>query len=242
MPELPEIKLMCLFLNKFSNNEIKEIITKNVKRKPELVLPFKMKWSQHGKEMCLETNNNQKLFFTLGFGTWSIVNPNRADDKIKNNTVLSFVIDDNVHVSLIDQRRFSKWKIQNDFSKSRGPDPLKDIQAFKDNIKKNLNKKVFDKPIYEMLLDQKYFCGVGNYLRAVILHYINDDPFQSAREYINKHGDTFLDVIPGIMNESYELQRDGKMEDAWYYPYGSGEKITDSNKRTFWYDKKWKKN
>lgn len=242
MPELPEIKLMCDFLNKFSQNEIRDILTKKEDRKPNLTFPFTMSWNQHGKEMCCQTNHNEKLFFTLGFGTWSVVNPNRVEDKIKRNIVFSFVIDDNIHIVLIDQRRFSKWKIASDFSKSRGPDPLKDPKSFKENILKNLNKKIFDAPIYETMLDQKYFCGVGNYLRAVILNRINKDPFQKAREYIIHTGEIFLDTIIEVIQESYKLQSEDKMENIWYYPYGTGEKIVDKNNRTFWYDKKFLKN
>jgi len=106
---------------------------------------------------------------------------------------------------------------------------------------KNLKKKTFDAPIYQVMLDQKYFCGVGNYLRAVILNCINDDPFQTSRDYINKNGEEFLDAVIGVIQESYDLQTDNKMEKAWYYPYGSGEKIVDKNKRTFWFDKRWLK-
>jgi formamidopyrimidine-DNA glycosylase len=231
---------MCDFLNKFSSNEIRDITTKNANKKPNLTLPFTASWDQHGKEMCCETNHGEKLFFTLGFGTWSVVNINKVEDKIRNNIVFSFVLDEHVHIVLIDQRRFSKWKVSSDFSKSRGPDPLKDAIAFKNNILKNLKKKVFDKPIYEMLLDQKYFCGVGNYLRAVILNCIDSDPFQSARDYIEKNGEEFLDTVIGVIQESYELQSSGKMVPEWYFPYGSGESIKDKNGRTFWFSKKWK--
>lgn len=34
---------------------------------------------------------------------------------------------------------------------------------------KNLDDRAFDKPICEALLNQKYFNGIGNYLRAEIL-------------------------------------------------------------------------
>ena len=37
----------------------------------------------------------------------------------------------------------------------------------------NLEKSVFNKPICEVLLNQKYFNGIGNYLRAEILYRYN---------------------------------------------------------------------
>ncbi|EOB00007.1 Endonuclease VIII-like 1, partial [Anas platyrhynchos] len=40
----------------------------------------------------------------------------------------------------------------------------------RENVLKNLDDKAFDKPICEALLNQKYFNGIGNYLRAEILY------------------------------------------------------------------------
>lgn len=41
---------------------------------------------------------------------------------------------------------------------------------FRKNVLSNLPDKVFDRPICEALLNQKYFNGIGNYLRAEILY------------------------------------------------------------------------
>lgn len=40
----------------------------------------------------------------------------------------------------------------------------------RENVLKNLDDKAFDKPICEALLNQKFFNGIGNYLRAEILY------------------------------------------------------------------------
>lgn len=40
----------------------------------------------------------------------------------------------------------------------------------RENVLKNLEDKAFDKPICEALLNQKFFNGIGNYLRAEILY------------------------------------------------------------------------
>lgn len=42
--------------------------------------------------------------------------------------------------------------------------------ACRENVLKNLEDRAFDKPICEVLLNQKYFNGIGNYLRAEILY------------------------------------------------------------------------
>ncbi|XP_059802143.1 endonuclease 8-like 1 isoform X2 [Hypanus sabinus] len=49
------------------------------------------------------------------------------------------------------------------------------------NVLSNLSDKAFDKPICEALLNQKYFNGIGNYLRAEILFRLKVPPFEKAR-------------------------------------------------------------
>ncbi|XP_009956921.1 PREDICTED: endonuclease 8-like 1, partial [Leptosomus discolor] len=50
-----------------------------------------------------------------------------------------------------------------------------------ENVLKNLEDKAFDKPICEALLNQKFFNGIGNYLRAEILYRLKIPPFEKAR-------------------------------------------------------------
>lgn len=40
----------------------------------------------------------------------------------------------------------------------------------RENVLRNLADKIFDRPICEALLDQRFFNGIGNYLRAEILY------------------------------------------------------------------------
>ncbi|NXU93326.1 NEIL1 Endonuclease, partial [Xiphorhynchus elegans] len=51
----------------------------------------------------------------------------------------------------------------------------------RENVLKNLDDRTFDMPICEALLDQKYFNGIGNYLRAEILYRLKIPPFEKAR-------------------------------------------------------------
>ncbi|KAF2985407.1 hypothetical protein EK904_005541 [Melospiza melodia maxima] len=55
------------------------------------------------------------------------------------------------------------------------------IQNARENVLKNLEDRAFDKPICEVLLNQKYFNGIGNYLRAEILYRLKIPPFEKAR-------------------------------------------------------------
>nr|XP_032632482.1 endonuclease 8-like 1 isoform X2 [Chelonoidis abingdonii] len=50
-----------------------------------------------------------------------------------------------------------------------------------ENVLRNLSDKAFNKPICEALLNQKFFNGIGNYLRAEILYRLKIPPFEKAR-------------------------------------------------------------
>ncbi|NXY26859.1 NEIL1 Endonuclease, partial [Atrichornis clamosus] len=81
----------------------------------------------------------------------------------------------------VDPRRFGSWRLGDAWQPERGPCVVSEYQAFRENVLKNLDDKAFDKPICEVLLNQKYFNGIGNYLRAEILYRSKIPPFEKAR-------------------------------------------------------------
>ncbi|XP_048173801.1 endonuclease 8-like 1 isoform X5 [Corvus hawaiiensis] len=81
----------------------------------------------------------------------------------------------------VDPRRFGSWRLGDAWQPERGPCVVSEYQAFRGNVLKNLDDRAFDKPICEVLLNQKYFNGIGNYLRAEILYRLKIPPFEKAR-------------------------------------------------------------
>ncbi|NXM56463.1 NEIL1 Endonuclease, partial [Illadopsis cleaveri] len=81
----------------------------------------------------------------------------------------------------VDPRRFGSWRLGDAWQPERGPCVVSEYQAFRENVLKNLDDRAFDKPICEALLNQKYFNGIGNYLRAEILFRSKIPPFEKAR-------------------------------------------------------------
>ncbi|NXH13832.1 NEIL1 Endonuclease, partial [Bucco capensis] len=81
----------------------------------------------------------------------------------------------------VDPRRFGSWRLGDAWQPDRGPCVLTEYQAFRENVLKNLEDKAFDKPICETLLNQKFFNGIGNYLRSEILYRLKIPPFERAR-------------------------------------------------------------
>jgi endonuclease VIII-like 1 len=267
MPESPEIRMYTDFLNyigsKSSCHGVQKMpISKNKDisfsiMDPELGLhPLSLSFESKGKEISMNLYNEDTFYkrylFQMGMsGYWLLCDePNfHSTPKVKNNTVLRLLIhssDSDVHgfLCLVDTRRFAKWSEVNkdSWGSNRGPDPFYQRDVFKENILFSLHEKEFNKPIYEVLLNQKFFNGVGNYIRAVICGRIDVNPFQSARDYIKINPDLFFETIWNVMDESYDLQISNKMTNDWYSPYDDKKEgyIEDSNKRKFWYKKKWK--
>ncbi|NWH75379.1 NEIL1 Endonuclease, partial [Piaya cayana] len=81
----------------------------------------------------------------------------------------------------VDPRRFGSWRLGPQWQPDRGPCVITEYRDFRENVLKNLDDKAFDKPICEALLNQKFFNGIGNYLRAEILYRLKIPPFEKAR-------------------------------------------------------------
>ena len=73
-------------------------------------------------------------------------------------------------LSFVDPRRFGSWRVVEDgWGDGRGPDIVSEYKLFRANILGNLEDPIFGKAMCETMLCQKYFNGIGNYLRAEIL-------------------------------------------------------------------------
>jgi endonuclease VIII-like 1 len=249
MPELAEVKIMSEYINYVSDKTTFNKVKKSPQNKnPELVIEgeFKIKAHNRGKELLLQIND-KKLLCNMGMsGNWVFLKKGNEP----KHSHLMFDTTDGYTLALVDFRRFSRWKWVEGWSGNRGPCMLTEWDDFVTNLKNNSDKKIFDKPIYELMLDQKYFNGLGNYLRAEILDRSNQNPFVSSREAINNQ--LMLELCRDIVMEAYQLGGgqllqwtnpyfDDKVTfRGWLQCYGKKEKIVDSKGRTFWFDEKYK--
>jgi len=158
-------------------------------------------------------------------------------------------------LSFVDYRRFGRWEIEGNWGKDRGPDPMFDYKNFRANILSNLKAATFNKAICETMLDQKYFNGIGNYLRAEILYRAKIKPFVRAREVLenlDEEGDLkkpdVLDlctIVPSevlTLNKGRNYDPDFEQSDQtfgeWlqcYYVEGMNN-LQDGNGRTMWFE------
>lgn len=255
MPELAEVKITAEQINSICESRIFTKISKSAETKVKTDLhcefnQFTITATSRGKELRLtlhdvESNSKKFMIFTLGMSGYFTL----AESQRPKHAHLVF---ESIFSSLcfVDVRRFGKWK-WSDWSNNRGPCVLTEFTEFKENVLINLHKKEFDKPIYEVMMNQKYFNGIGNYLRAEILNRFDETPFKSAREYILTSLN-FLETCRLVVYESY-LLGGGQLKDwsnpfdvpvngflDWIRCYSIGEKIQDRSNRTFWFNPKWK--
>ena len=255
MPELAEIKIMADYINQVCKNEDFTTISVSESasaRRLSVVQPsdlqiFKISAQARGKELMLTLTQGDleflKISCSMGMsGHWQLCDINNP----LKHTHLKFNTISGKSLCLVDVRRFAKWKIVDTWSPNRGPCPLTQFNEFKQHINLNLSRREFDKPIHLVLMNQKYFSGVGNYIRAELLFRANQDPFETARDAINNNP-SLLELCYQIPYEAY-LLGGGQLKDwenpfevpaggfnEWLQCYGKSNRITDKNGRTLWY-------
>lgn len=261
MPELAELRLTADYINQESEGRIFTRIKKNPAHKgadifKDIDFPFTLSAESRGKELRLEitsvpTNAPDKKVHHLMMGMGMTGHFNWVEEGVlSKHSHLKFVTEGG-SLDFVDVRRFGNWK-WGFWNKDRGPDPTIQFQDFIRNIKNNLDKKDFNKPIHEVLMNQRWFNGIGNYLRAEILYRLDVNPFLPAREVLTKHPEIYA-LCRSIPSQAY-LLGGGSIKD-WVNPFQGAQEIhenfmicygrkgmsylNDHNGRRFWYDPKW---
>lgn len=252
MPEIAELRITADYVNKISEGKNFYTISKNpVHKGCDIVAfetPFKISAKSRGKELCLflttDTTTNS-LRMTMGMsGHFKWIKEGRLEKHahLKFNSIEG-------SLAFVDVRRFGKWK-WGEFSVNRGPDPIDEYDKFIENILSHLHTREFEKPVFEILMNQRYFNGIGNYLRAEILYKADQNPFEPANTALI-YNPKILELCSTLSIEAYFLNGgsikdwknpfDNESSDKWMKCYGNKEMVTkiDRNGRRFWFDKKW---
>jgi len=251
MPEIAEVRIMSDYINHHSDGNTyhsayhveKGNIAKKFHKKE-----FLLESSSNGKELLVKMGDIPIYCFMGMSGNWKYV----PTDKWEDTKHIRLRFDNNDGYSLLMHGGYMgpKYSVNKKFNGvKRGPDPVKEFDKFKENIISNLERKHFDKPICDVLLDQRYFNGVGNYVRSTVLYYLDINPFLDARETIKNNID-ILEMCRDVAIKAYKLNG-GQLRD-WKNPFDSdykefrdwvfyqkGISCKDSTGRTFWFDKKW---
>lgn len=164
MPEGPELYSLSAFLNKKLKDTIFENIISNTKTVVKLPKKSKIiKIYSYGK-YCIIQCNDYNVIIHLGLTGWFVF------DKPK---IYKYILEfNNQIIYLQDTRRFSSIKILNnnelnDFINKLGVDILS--HNFTLNYFESIMKSK-KKLLCNLLLDQSYFCGLGNYIKNEALY------------------------------------------------------------------------
>ena len=255
MPELAEVKITSDYINESVKGKFFKRIEKNPEHKGEEVYlqNFEISSESRGKELRMMLNTREEVFpFVVTLGMGGHFKLTKTGEALKHSH-LKFIRHDGYTLSFVDIRRFGKWAIR-DWNPDRGPDPVYEHSDFITHVKKNLHKRAFEKPICEVLMDQRYFNGIGNYLRAEILHRLDCNPFLNARVALYKTPE-ILDLCKKLPQEAYILGG-GQLKD-WQFPTGvdatsfkewmqcyhtpGNNSLEDKKGRRIWYHTKWEK-
>lgn len=262
MPELAELKLTANFINRAAGGRIFNEVHKNPEHKGALIqVPFdkfNIQAISRGKELLMflyDYSSNQVMTIRWTMGMAGHFRLSRKGDENKHSHLV-FGATDNTSLCFVDVRRFGKWKLADSWSTNRGPDPTTEFEDFKANVLQNLHRPEFDKPISEVLMNQRYFNGIGNYLRAEILYRFDRSPFMSAREAIETAGDELFMLCRAVPELAYKMGG-GEIKD-WQNPFGTQDypgrtagfflcygnetmsQLVDKTGRRFWYHPKWR--
>lgn len=179
MPEGPEIRISTLFVNSACNDRLfcGSPVKSSVSKCGEIPFSsagYTITAESRGKEMALvlfcqtAPNNHARVLFRFGMTGRFRFGP---EDEEEKHVHLKFTAAGEPRLSLrfVDPRRFGSWHVSDEWGEDRGPDPMYEYTLFRSNVLDNVHLPVFKKPICELMLNQKYFNGIGNYLRAEVL-------------------------------------------------------------------------
>ena len=268
MPELAEVKIMGDFINAVATNQFFDTIEKSSVSKVKTELDpfegavFTVRAESRGKELKLfleligggpTGEDIRTLMVTLGMsGSWAMVRHDSPEkERVLKHAHLRLITTRGDLLVLHDVRRFAKWR-WGTWGADRGPCPLTEYNEFANHIRNNWQtSKAFRVPLNELLMNQGYFNGVGNYLRAEILNRMAFSPFTIANEMNRDQLEALLKMVHLCVRDAYYLGG-GQLKDwvnphgtsaqnfqDWMTVYGKGKSLTDRTGRRFWYDEIW---
>merc|ERR1711991_47326 len=217
MPELAEVHQFAATVNRHSEHVYVKV-TKAEVHKLENNFPrwskFKLRARARGKEAILsitrldgkKQKEPEERHYLFRFGMSGSFRYFGPGEELHKHAHVVFEDETGKHrVAFVDQRRFGRWEeveSDEDWGEERGPDPVYEYAAFCANVAATVveGSKYWNRPICEVLLKQEVFNGIGNYLRAEILHDAGvADPFRHT-------GKVLADLSPANCEENRLLQ------------------------------------
>lgn len=264
MPEQPEIRIMSHFINhRLANKKVIKVEKSPIsKNKCDLSIIDGKSWEVtsgfRGKEMMVSLSSEDETYnLKIGFariGTLHTCSLDCIPDDFDKVAMLRFYTDTEV-LYLSDFTRFSQWKWSLDWDKNRGPDIVSQHNEWRDKLYKYKKSLHLKKPVFEVVMDQRYFNGVGNFSRSEILCRVKCSPFMQFDEMLESDvlRTDFFEVCRDTLNEI--AVHGGLQFKFWTNPFGVDKKKfnrwvrcfnkfpktfyqRDSKGRMYWFEKK----
>nr|XP_020474993.1 endonuclease 8-like 1 isoform X2 [Monopterus albus] len=222
MPEGPELHLASLYVNKVCDGVVftGPVRKSEVSKNPDVPFnceAYHITAASRGKEVMLTLapikrddpkfrvktgQADQPMDIVFRFGMSGHFHFSTEDELPKHAHLRFYTKEKPCRVlSFVDTRRFGSWQPNGTWQPGRGPCVMFEYKSFRKNVVLHLSDRAFDRPICEVLLNQKYFNGIGNYLRAEILFRLNIPPFVPARTVLEG-----LDSDDSSENETTDIR------------------------------------
>lgn len=264
MPEQPETRIMSNFFNHVLGHQKiirveKSPISKN---KCDLTRLSGKSWDVRsefrGKEMMVILSSEEESHrLKIGFariGALHLCDVSSIPDNFDKVAMLRFYTDSQI-LYLYDFTRFSQWRWSETFDTNRSPDIVTQHNDWRDRLYIHRKSKFLKRPVFEVIMDQRFFNGIGNFSRSEILNRTRCSPFMKMNELLKSDilRTDFFEVCRDTLNDIYDLG--GLQHEHWKNPFGVDKKKfnkwvrcynkfpksfyqKDSQGRMFWFGKK----
>lgn len=265
MPEQPEVRIMSDFINfEIGHRDVVKVEKSPIsKNKCDLSVLDGKKWKIksifRGKEMMIifkssEENYTLKVNFAkiASIETYEL---DTTDPLFDRRAMLRFYTSDKIY-AISDFTRFVMWRWSDEWDLSRSPDIVTQHNDWRDYLYANRKKAYFTRSIFDILTDQRFFNGIGNFSRCEILCRTRFSPFTPFDEVLSSDilRNDFFNVTREVLNDI--AMHGGLQFQHWKNPFGISNKkfnkwvrcynkpkksyyIKDAKGSTFWFDKRW---
>lgn len=266
MPEMGEVFIMSEFLKKELRHRDVLKIEKNElsKNKCDLSILDNKIWkfdcSSRGKEMMVTLISDETHYMKIGFARIGYVKTfdftEIQSEEFIRNAMLRFYTKDKIF-AICDFTRYVIWRWSDEWDKNRSPDVLLEHNKWIEHIYDHRKIPYFNRPVFELMCDQRFFNGIGTFSRTEILARVKFSPFTPFSDILKNEelrSDFFItckETLNDIINFG------GLQFKYWKNPFGvSKEKmdgwircynklkinalyLRDSSGRKLWFHREW---
>jgi len=221
---------------------------------------WKIRSLSRGKElMLIFSSSEEELKMKISFarvGSIEFFDLDKIDEELfEKRALLRFYTEDRVYF-VSDFTKLSRWTWAPGWDPNRGPDILTEHAEWREHMYQNRNHKHFKKLIFEVMCDQRFFNGIGNFYRSEILSRTRFSPFTTLKEVLQSEllREDFFVTCKMTLEEG--LNNGGLQFEHWRNPFGISKRrinrwircynklhmgffLKDSKGRKLWFMREW---